>query len=89
MDALQMSINTNKLQYISIDGVCILVNKSQLLIKSKYLNHIVCGGEVTQKLLDTYRTDIINVMTFPLLTKQDLSREERVKSYRRLVEEFR
>ncbi|KRX07123.1 WD40-repeat-containing domain [Pseudocohnilembus persalinus] len=88
MDALNMSLSLNKLQYLNIENVCILVSKAKILIESKYSPHIKCGLNFTSQILIKYKDEIINVKSFALMGKVDLAREERIKVYDKLLNEL-
>ncbi|EAS07712.3 katanin con80 domain protein (macronuclear) [Tetrahymena thermophila SB210] len=89
MDALQMTLNMNKLQYVNVEGVGTLLQKCKILIESKYQSHIKFGLEFVKKILEQYRDELINVKTFSLMSKVDLAREERIKKYNSLIDELR
>jgi katanin p80 WD40 repeat-containing subunit B1 len=89
LDAVQMTVSLNKLHYVTIEGSVILVQKCRELIESKYLQHVKGGVEYSQKLLDFYKDELISIKTFAGLCKNDLARDQRVKNYDTLLQQFR
>ncbi|CAD8185955.1 unnamed protein product [Paramecium pentaurelia] len=88
-DALTMCSHSQKFKSIPIEQIPQLLEKCKVLIDSKYLSHIKGGIVFSYKTFTIYRDDILTIKCFNQMSKVDLSREERVAKYDKIVEQLK
>ncbi|CAD8205484.1 unnamed protein product [Paramecium pentaurelia] len=88
-DALSMCSHSSKFKMIPIEQMPQLLEKCKILIESKYLSHIKGGIVFSYKTFSIYRDDILTIKCFNQMSKVDLSREERVAKYDKIVEQLK
>ncbi|CAK75740.1 unnamed protein product (macronuclear) [Paramecium tetraurelia] len=90
-DALTMCSQSSRFKSIPIEQMPQMLEKCKVLIDSKYLSHIKGGIVFSYKAFNIYRDkqDIITIKCFNQMSKVDLSREERVAKYDKIVEQLK
>ncbi|CAD8100190.1 unnamed protein product [Paramecium primaurelia] len=88
-DALLMCAQSQKFKSIPMEQLPQLLEKCKILIDSKYLSHIKGGLLFCYKTFTTYRDDIQTIKCFNQMSKVDLSREERIAKYDKIVEQLK
>eukprot|EP01017_Pseudomicrothorax_dubius_P012629 TRINITY_DN1530_c0_g1_i7.p1 TRINITY_DN1530_c0_g1~~TRINITY_DN1530_c0_g1_i7.p1 ORF type:complete len:356 (+),score=75.02 TRINITY_DN1530_c0_g1_i7:1250-2317(+) len=87
-DVFNMVIQTNKLGNLNVEAITIFVAKSRILIESRFQPHIKVGLDIVRRAYKQFRDEIIVVKNGSTINMVDLAREERLKKYDKLLEEF-
>ncbi|CAD8153114.1 unnamed protein product [Paramecium octaurelia] len=88
-DALSLYSQSPKFGQVPIDSLPMLLEKARILIESKYTSHIRGGLDFAWTTLNQFRDEILNIKLFNQLSKADLTREERIQKYDRVIEQFK
>ncbi|CAD8152637.1 unnamed protein product [Paramecium pentaurelia] len=88
-DALSLYSKSSKFGQVPIDSLPMLLGKARILIESKYNSHVKSGLDFTWTTLNQFRDEILNIKLFNQLSKADLTREERIQNYDRVIEQFK
>ncbi|CAD8155271.1 unnamed protein product [Paramecium octaurelia] len=88
-DALSLYSQSSKFGQVPMDSIPMLLEKARILIESKYTNHIRGGLDFAWTTLNQFRDEILNIKLFNQLSKADLTREERIQKYDRVIEQFK
>jgi len=88
MDLLNMSAAVNKTGQMNVEAACIFLQKAVMLIDSKFDHHVKMGFKFINKTFKQYYDEIVSLKTANVMNMVDLAREERVKKYDKLIDEF-
>jgi len=88
MDLLNMSSAVNKTGQMNIEAACIFLQKAVQLIDSKFDHHVKMGFKHIDKTFKQFHEEIVSLKTANVMNSVDLAREERLKKYDKLINEF-
>jgi len=88
MDLLNMSTAVNKTGQMNVEAACIFLQKAVMLVDSKFDHHVKMGFKFINKTFKQYYDEIVSLKTANVMNMVDLAREERVKKYDKLIDEF-
>jgi len=87
LDLLNMSLNVNK-GNMPLEAGSVFLQKAGFLVDSKIDVHIRKGIEFVNRIFKFFGDDIIAIKTVAVINMVDITREERVKKYDKLIDEF-
>jgi len=88
MDLLNMSTAVNKTGQMNVEAACIFLQKAVMLVDSKFDHHVKMGFNFINKTFKQFYDEIVHIKTANVMNMVDLAREERVKKYDKLIDEF-
>lgn len=80
-DIINVILNQKVISNLSIEMSTFLLKKAILLLETKYKSNIHTALKFFNTVLSNYTQEIISLKSVNLMTKCDLSREERIKKY--------
>jgi len=88
LDLVTMSLVMNRGNQILPDMGSVFLQKSSILLDSKIDVHIRKGIEFIEKILKMFHDEIVSIKNVALMGGVDIAREDRVKKYDKLIDEF-
>lgn len=87
-DIFNMILNNNMIQNISVEIATLFLKKIYIIFEVKYKFFIKLGLEFSTEVLKKFGPEIKHLKTFHSNDKVDLTREERIKVYEFLLDDF-